>query len=1544
MSSGNAAIQPLPEEVAAQIKSSATLTSLEDVIVGLVKNSLDAGSRRIDISVDFSRGGCTVEDDGCGISPGEFLDTGGLGKAFHTSKHVTANNLHCREGTFLASLAAVSILKITSHHCTNRAIAALIFHHTRAAARLVPAPSHYQLLNRNHGTKVEVHDLFGNMPVRVKHRGLEVSDHREHLRRWESMRKGLVGLILASNSPVDLSFTDVVASRKISVKPRSADRKGATDEHRAEKNFDLGYICSVLSQAGHIEPDTWATWIRTSARTPFISIRGAFSLHPVESKGTQFISLGIRHIGAGFGANILYDEVNRHFALSDFGKPEVSSDKQVARKSESKDRRYKKDGHTNRQLRGTGKGIDKWPMFVIRIDLQEALSRRFAGGDGTEDQNVLSNIVKVLGAMVTSFLSDYHFRPRKSRERRRPVNTNPLGPLSVASASPIAPDSLSKRAQVEPRTGKSNNGIGFSQDLIGHTIQLPNVKMDRTRYLDEGFKKWSRIKSGSRQGAENSFAVRPTTSKKGSVLSDGTVNSQLTSVQRLLDPPGSKPLNEVLEDCSSKSPEDQGGRGGEALEDGIDEIAPDVAAEDTFHWTNPVTKEIISISSRTGLIVPRPPRPRTAATNDVCSPFSLAPTAVGKSLSNRLPGRCTSAPPSVPKTGSWVSDLLKEWENPVFLPAPEQGIPQVSFEGPILETSGGVPAQHRSSHFDLEKAFSTASSHLSSKLSKGNLSNATVIAQVDKKFILVLMTPTTGHGVEQLPVLHKQQILVLIDQHAADERIRVENLLAELCTSASSDSRRITSSLGHKPDVATTLLSKPIVFEVKYREHAMLMAHARHFAYWGILIDLNFTHRDPISRAISSCEVSVKSLPPVIAERCRLEPKLLIDLLRKEIWRRDEDGSAPMIPSLHPSNDECAEQSDWLTRISSCPEGILEMLNSRSCRSAIMFNDKLSVGECEVLVKNLAKYSTTNTLRSRPSLSYAHLVLIMALRLALSPAFAPPLQRAIGNPLLRTSSLYMQHASETVPLGLFNALAFRLITLPSFLSDIWESILRAVPKKKTSHRKKRQRFLAGKALQDVTNLNRCSACGTVKRSHLLCPYCVQEIRQMWKKERWPEEKEEKKVEKAESKQYLTTHTIDDAHITDIFCLAVTPHQVISASGSSSIKIYSTTEPDFPLVQTLDAAHKLGCHHLGASQDGQHFASAGFAGDVKIWNLDQGQWTKRGEIVDGNKAGEIWAIALSADGQYLAATSIDGRINVWDNLGGSTKIREFETKGSFGMAIDLSVDGRYTASGHENGGVYIFNNDTGRLLHSLPGLIKPVRAVAFSPGCKLLAAAGDAKVIGLYDVASGEQVANLTGHGAWVFSLSWSDSGEYLLSGGFDGKAKVWSIDQRACVATHTETDKTLWSVKWLPKIYFIVTPKVKKTQHTTLSMYAKSTVLLALFAASAQLVAATPPGCLIKAINTESEPSNLSVIPSGETGPTGFATGTGVPSPTGNGPSGSGPLSGSGAGSGPSATGSPISPNAPIGTGGAPFTGAASKSIGSFAAAGLALLGLAIAL
>lgn len=85
-----------------------------------------------------------------------------------------------------------------------------------------------------------------------------------------------------------------------------------------------------------------------------------------------------------------------------------------------------------------------------------------------------------------------------------------------------------------------------------------------------------------------------------------------------------------------------------------------------------------------------------------------------------------------------------------------------------------------------------------------------------------------------------------------------------------------------------------------------------------------------------------------------------------------------------------------------------------------------------------------------------------------------------------------------------------------------------------------------------------------------------------------------------SKQYLVTHTIEEAHNTDIFSLAVTPTQILSASGGSSLKLHSTYDADFPPVQTLKGAHKLGCHHAVTSKDGKRAASVGFGGEVRLW--------------------------------------------------------------------------------------------------------------------------------------------------------------------------------------------------------------------------------------------------------------------------------------------------------------------------------------------------------
>ena len=77
-----ASIKLLPPDVASQIKSSTVISSLSAVVIGLLENCIDAKANKVDIEVDFSRGSCTVEDDGEGILPPEFGEDGGLAKPY----------------------------------------------------------------------------------------------------------------------------------------------------------------------------------------------------------------------------------------------------------------------------------------------------------------------------------------------------------------------------------------------------------------------------------------------------------------------------------------------------------------------------------------------------------------------------------------------------------------------------------------------------------------------------------------------------------------------------------------------------------------------------------------------------------------------------------------------------------------------------------------------------------------------------------------------------------------------------------------------------------------------------------------------------------------------------------------------------------------------------------------------------------------------------------------------------------------------------------------------------------------------------------------------------------------------------------------------------------------------------------------------------------------------------------------------------------------------------------------------------------------------
>ncbi|KAI1427979.1 hypothetical protein F5Y12DRAFT_99850 [Xylaria sp. FL1777] len=110
---------------------------------------------------------------------------------------------------------------------------------------------------------------------------------------------------------------------------------------------------------------------------------------------------------------------------------------------------------------------------------------------------------------------------------------------------------------------------------------------------------------------------------------------------------------------------------------------------------------------------------------------------------------------------------------------------------------------------------------------------------------------------------------------------------------------------------------------------------------------------------------------------------------------------------------------------------------------------------------------------------------------ALFPRLSSPAFGSFRSAILSSQQL-RQSPFPSIP-ALAIAIPAAISNIPSLLGDIWEGILRAVPKKKTSHMKKRHRQMAGKGLKDVTNLNMCPACGGTKKMHTLCPNCTSRL-------------------------------------------------------------------------------------------------------------------------------------------------------------------------------------------------------------------------------------------------------------------------------------------------------------------------------------------------------------------------------------------------------------------------------------------------------------------
>lgn len=203
------------------------------------------------------------------------------------------------------------------------------------------------------------------------------------------------------------------------------------------------------------------------------------------------------------------------------------------------------------------------------------------------------------------------------------------------------------------------------------------------------------------------------------------------------------------------------------------------------------------------------------------------------------------------------------------------------------------------------------------------------------------------------------------------------------------------------------------------------------------------------------------------------------------------------------------------------------------------------------------------------------------------------------------------------------------------------------------------------------------------------------------------------------------------------------------------------------VETTLAVHDQAVDAVAFSHSGRWVATAGFGNRISI--LDTTDQAERRQFECNCR--DIRTLAISEDDQYLAAGGRDGMIRIWD-LSTGKLFRESNSHQQRIRAIAFAQEGVQVISGAEDGLIRIWNWQTDGQAVALPRL--PCRIMTLATcGPDILATAGSDNMIRLWNLATREQLGQLTGHTGSVAALDYRDG--MLVSGGFDTSLRVWAL-------------------------------------------------------------------------------------------------------------------------------------------------------------------------
>jgi|GEM_PF-2404952 len=209
--------------------------------------------------------------------------------------------------------------------------------------------------------------------------------------------------------------------------------------------------------------------------------------------------------------------------------------------------------------------------------------------------------------------------------------------------------------------------------------------------------------------------------------------------------------------------------------------------------------------------------------------------------------------------------------------------------------------------------------------------------------------------------------------------------------------------------------------------------------------------------------------------------------------------------------------------------------------------------------------------------------------------------------------------------------------------------------------------------------------------------------------------------------------------------------------------------------------------LAYSPDGKYLASGNKDSKIMIWDIDKQKMIK---MVEGHKE-KIYSLSYSPNGKYLVSGGLDSRIKIWDTSTWKV-IKTIKNHVAGVRSIKYSPDGRYLASGSDDGSVIIWDTSNWKKVKMFISSYQ-IMTLDFSPNGKYLAEGGT-NYVKIWDTSTWKEIKTLKGKYNYTMALSFDSAGKYLIAGDFDGNIKIWETKtwvEAKTIKAHSKKIRTI---------------------------------------------------------------------------------------------------------------------------------------------------------